>query len=104
MSRKSVWKRLLPGIRRKPIYPHEKSASEAAAFLLKEYGRIDVLINNAAYMRAGETVENQNIRELSMFQAVQALSVIRSTVFCTALWEYQHPAMAFPSLRLMDLR
>lgn len=42
----------------------EKSASEAADAVLKEYGKIDVLINNAAYMKAGDTVDSQPISEI----------------------------------------
>ena len=42
----------------------EKSASDAADAVLKEYGKIDILINNAAYMKAGDTVDSQPISEI----------------------------------------
>ncbi len=41
-----------------------ESAAAAADEVQKKYGRLDVLVNNAALMRAGETVENQDIEEL----------------------------------------
>jgi len=36
----------------------------AASHVEKEFGHLDVLINNAAYMRAGESVEKQSIEEV----------------------------------------
>ncbi len=40
------------------------SVENAAAIVEEKYGKLDVLVNNAALMRAGETVENQDIEEL----------------------------------------
>lgn len=42
----------------------EASARQAAAAVGKAFGRLDVLINNAASMRAGDSVERQSIEEL----------------------------------------
>lgn len=40
------------------------SVVNAAAKVQEKYGKLDVLVNNAALMRAGETVEKQDIEEL----------------------------------------
>jgi len=42
----------------------EESVRNAASHVEKEFGHLDVLINNAAYMRAGESVEKQSIEEV----------------------------------------
>lgn len=42
----------------------EKSVKNAAASIEKEFGRVDVLINNAAVMQAGDLVETQNLEQL----------------------------------------
>lgn len=42
----------------------EESVKNAAAQVEKEFGHLEVLINNAAYMRAGDSVEIQSIEEV----------------------------------------
>ena len=42
----------------------DKSVSNAAAAVEKQYGKIDILINDAALMQAGASVEEQDLDEL----------------------------------------
>lgn len=42
----------------------EESVKNAAAAVENKFGRLDVLINNAAYMRAGDSVEVQSMEEM----------------------------------------
>lgn len=42
----------------------EDSVKKAAAIIAKEYGKLDILINNAARMGAGKTVEEESIEEI----------------------------------------
>lgn len=42
---------------------YEESARNAADIVENRHGRLDVLINNAAVMRAGDTVASQNLAE-----------------------------------------
>ncbi len=42
----------------------EESVKNAAASIEKEFGRVDVLINNAAVMHAGDPVETQDIQQI----------------------------------------
>ncbi|MBT1174703.1 SDR family NAD(P)-dependent oxidoreductase [Bifidobacterium sp. LC6] len=44
----------------------EASVKAAAAEVARRFGRLDVLINNAASMRAGDSVEQQNLTEMRM--------------------------------------
>ncbi|MBW3091035.1 SDR family NAD(P)-dependent oxidoreductase [Bifidobacterium miconisargentati] len=44
----------------------EASVTAAAAEVERRFGRLDVLINNAASMRAGESVEKQDLAEMRM--------------------------------------
>lgn len=43
----------------------EQSAKDAAAAVKKQFGHLDVLINCAASMKAGESVEKQSIEEVA---------------------------------------
>lgn len=42
----------------------ENSAKKAAEHISQQYGNIDILINNAALMRAGENIEKQDLEEM----------------------------------------
>src|SRR5574344_1980341 len=42
----------------------DTSIEKAAKDVQKKYGRIDVLVNDAGLMKAGETLENQDLNEL----------------------------------------
>lgn len=57
----------------------EGSVTAAAEALAGKYGYIDVLVNNAALMKAGETVERQDIVEL---KAVFDTNVIGTWIMC----------------------
>lgn len=70
----------------------EKNASDIAAYLLKEYGKIDVLINNAAYMRAGGTIEDQSIREVKEVLDTNVIGTWNITQkFLPLLKKSEHP-------------
>lgn len=51
----------------------EKSACAAAAQVEREFGRLDVLVNNAATMRAGDSVERQDIEEVAQVFETNAI-------------------------------
>ncbi len=69
----------------------EDSVKIAAAKIKNRYGRIDVLINNAALMRAGETVENQDIAELrSVFDTNVIGTWIVTKYFLPLIRESEH--------------
>lgn len=60
----------------------EASVAAAAAEIGRRFGRLDVLVNNAASMRAGESVERQDIAEM---RAVFDTNVIGTWIVTKAL-------------------
>lgn len=45
---------------------NEESAKQAAEQIMREFGKLDVLINNAARMGAGKSVETENLDEIRL--------------------------------------
>lgn len=76
----------------------EASAASAAKGISNKYGYIDVLVNNAALMKAGETVERQDITEL---RQVFDTNVIGTWIMCQKflplLRKSEHPRIVIVS-------
>ncbi len=71
---------------------NEQSVLAASSSIQQKYGRLDVLVNNAALMRAGDTVENQDIEELrSVFDTNVIGTWLVTQKFLSLLRKSDHP-------------
>ncbi|WP_163565027.1 SDR family NAD(P)-dependent oxidoreductase [Helicobacter suis] len=70
----------------------ENSAKQAALQVEKEYGKLDILINNAALMKAGAFIEEENIKDIQEVFETNVIGVWNVTQkFLPLLKKSKHP-------------